>query len=204
MHNERFMGNLPIISQWKWRVSYGVVGSQAIDSYETLARLDPVLSVVNGVQVNAVRPSLMWPMIFSNGKPHPPPTWARTLAILANRVTLSMDYYRNITTDLLFLKSICLHIRASRPRLQNVGKVENKGFEFSVSSRNLTGMFQWNTDFNISFNRNKILELPGGKDRLYGNCSRPLAWVCVFAHHERRFTTGELLWVYLRWCLSNG
>lgn len=41
----------------------------------------------------------------------------------------------------------------------NGGDVENKGWEFSVSSKNFTGDFQWDTDFNISFNRNKLTRL---------------------------------------------
>jgi TonB-linked SusC/RagA family outer membrane protein len=57
MHREGFMKNLQVISQFKWRASYGIVGNQAINSYQTLARLSPVLSVVNGAQVNAVRPT---------------------------------------------------------------------------------------------------------------------------------------------------
>ena len=46
--------------------------------------------------------------------------------------------------------------------LQNAGSLENKGFEFQVSSRNIVGSdFRWNTDFNISFNRNKVLSIIG-------------------------------------------
>ena len=43
--------------------------------------------------------------------------------------------------------------------LQNVGSVENKGIEFNIVSRNLTGKFKWTTTFNISANRNKVLAL---------------------------------------------
>jgi hypothetical protein len=48
--------------------------------------------------------------------------------------------------------------------------MENKGFEFSVSSKNLVNELKWNTDFNISFNRNKITNLPGGS--IYGGYVR--------------------------------
>jgi hypothetical protein len=47
--------------------------------------------------------------------------------------------------------------------LQNIGSVENQGLELGIESDNITGQFQWTTNFNISFNRNKILEL-GGED----------------------------------------
>ena len=39
---------------------------------------------------------------------------------------------------------------------RNEGEMTNKGFEFTVNSRNLTGESSWNTDFNISFNKNKL------------------------------------------------
>jgi hypothetical protein len=41
----------------------------------------------------------------------------------------------------------------------NLGKVQNKGIELSVNSRNLTGAFEWNTSFNVSYNQNKIVSL---------------------------------------------
>lgn len=47
-----------------------------------------------------------------------------------------------------------------RRRNRNVGRVENKGFEFTLSTVNIaTKKFRWNSDFNISFNRNKVLAL---------------------------------------------
>lgn len=42
---------------------------------------------------------------------------------------------------------------------RNEGEMTNRGFEFSVSSRNLEGTFSWNTDFNISFNKNRLEKL---------------------------------------------
>ena len=167
MHKEGFMKNFKLISQWKWRASYGVVGNQAINSYQTLARLSPVLSIVNGVQVTAVRPSavandnLKWESTASTN-------FGLDIGILSNRINLTLDIYKNVTSDLLF--PVDLPPYAGFPfQIQNVGKVENKGLEFTISTKNLSGEFQWNTDFNISINRNKILELPGGKDILYSN-----------------------------------
>jgi hypothetical protein len=43
--------------------------------------------------------------------------------------------------------------------VRNEGEMLNRGFEFSSSSRNFTGAFTWNTDFNISFNRNELKSL---------------------------------------------
>jgi hypothetical protein len=43
--------------------------------------------------------------------------------------------------------------------LENIGEVENKGYEFSMTTRNLTGVFQWSTTFNISHNVNRVISL---------------------------------------------
>jgi hypothetical protein len=58
------------------------------------------------------------------------------------------------------LSYLCLSILDIAVQLNNVGKVENKGFEFTLNSRNLVGEFKWDMGFNMSMNRNKILELP--------------------------------------------
>ncbi len=51
--------------------------------------------------------------------------------------------------------------------IDNIGSVENKGFEFTLSTVNIEKELNWKTDFNISFNRNNVLELPDGNDILY-------------------------------------
>jgi hypothetical protein len=73
-----------------------------------------------------------------------------------------VDYYSRITTDLLLLVQVPT-LTGFSAAFRNIGKVENKGMEFSLLTRNLTGNFTWNTDFNLSFNRNKVLALgPAG------------------------------------------
>lgn len=45
--------------------------------------------------------------------------------------------------------------------VRNVGNIDNKGFELGINTRNLTGAFKWNSNFNLSINRNKITKLAG-------------------------------------------
>jgi outer membrane receptor protein involved in Fe transport len=81
------------------------------------------------------------------------------IGLFEDRINLIMDYYRMETSDLLF--ELPLPEYSGYPvQLNNVGRVENKGFEFTLNSRNLVGEFQWDMGFNLSMNRNKILELP--------------------------------------------
>jgi TonB-linked SusC/RagA family outer membrane protein len=167
MKNEPFMDAVDFVSLMKWRVSYGLTGNQAISPYQTLARFSNVLTVVNGQRVNAVRPTT----VANNDL-----TWETTaqldigadIGLFNDRVMLTLDYYRMVTSDLLFEVPLPSYSGFTN-QLKNVGKVENKGFEFTISSVNTTGALEWKTDLNISANRNKVLELPGGNEIQYAS-----------------------------------
>lgn len=168
MKNESFMADVDPVSFWKWRVSYGVTGNQAIRPYETLARFSPnVFTVINGEKVNAVRPTT----VANNDL-----TWETTaqlnigadIGLFNDRISLTAEYYRMVTSDLLFAVSLPPYSGYSS-RLENLGKVENKGFEFTISSRNLDGALKWNMNINFAANRNKVLELPDGNAIYYGS-----------------------------------
>lgn len=165
MGNENFMRGIGLISSFKWRLSYGLTGNQAIGPYQTLARFSPVFTVLNGVPVNSVRPTT----IANNDL-----KWETTaqsnigvdIGLLKNRLNVTADYYIATTDDLLFNVQLPQY-SGYTTQLKNIGKIENRGFEFALNTKNLVGKFQWNTDFNIAFNKNKVLELPGGNDIIY-------------------------------------
>ena len=79
--------------------------------------------------------------------------------LFRDRLTLAMDYYSKHTRDMLMYVSLPAGAAASSSIIRNEGEMMNKGFEFSANSRNFTGAFGWNTDFNISFNRNELMSL---------------------------------------------
>ncbi|WP_245994876.1 SusC/RagA family TonB-linked outer membrane protein [Mangrovibacterium diazotrophicum] len=79
--------------------------------------------------------------------------------LLNDRLTIAMDYYSKHTTDMLMYVSLPSGAAAATSIVRNEGEMMNNGFEFSASSRNLTGHFSWNTDFNISFNKNELKSL---------------------------------------------
>jgi hypothetical protein len=58
--------------------------------------------------------------------------------------------------------------------IQNIGEVQNKGFEFAVDARAFTGKFKWDINGNISFNKNKVVKLAGDKDILGGILSQAI------------------------------
>jgi len=167
MKDEGFMQDVNLISDFKWRASYGLTGNQAISPYQTLARFSTSYTIIDGVPVNAVRPTT----VANNDL-----TWETTeqfdigadVSFFENRLNITADYYRSVTSDLLFSVPLPSY-SGYYSQLQNLGKVENKGIELAINTVNTTGAFKWNTGFNISFNKNKVLELPDGNDILYGS-----------------------------------
>jgi hypothetical protein len=55
--------------------------------------------------------------------------------------------------------------------MQNIGKVQNRGMEFILSTNNLVGEFSWSSNFNISFNKNKVLEVGPDARPIYGSAA---------------------------------
>lgn len=73
--------------------------------------------------------------------------------------------YRKLTSDLLLNVQVpaAIGFGNSNP-LQNIGEVENKGFEVSLTTHNMVNKFTWTTDFNYSANRNEVLKLGASGD----------------------------------------
>jgi hypothetical protein len=94
------------------------------------------------------------------------------LSLFNNRLDFTIDAYVKKTTDLLLSVEIP-YTTGYDTSLQNYGSVRNVGVEFSVTSHNFVKKnFSWDTDFNISFNRNKVLSLGNGSDYyIYGSMS---------------------------------
>lgn len=85
-----------------------------------------------------------------------------------DRVKFSYGYYKKTTDNLLY--SVDIPIASGFFNYTtNIGKIEFWGHEFQVSTVNLKGEFKWTTDFNISFNRNKALELGTANASIYGD-----------------------------------
>jgi TonB-dependent starch-binding outer membrane protein SusC len=80
------------------------------------------------------------------------------IGLFNNRLSMIVDYFDKVTSDLLLNVPVPGSTGFSNA-LQNIGKVSNKGWEFTVSSRNTTGAFKWTTDVNVSFYKNKVLAL---------------------------------------------
>lgn len=153
---EDFMANIEnTVSYLKLRASYGITGNSGIPDYAHLA----LYSGVNYAGVNGLEPT----QLASSGL-----GWESTaqfdigldFGFFNNRLTGEIDYYNKQTTDLLLFMPLP-STSGFTGVWSNVGSLENKGVEFALHSNNLTGSFRWTTDFNIAFNRNKVLDING-------------------------------------------
>ncbi|MGI6224370.1 MAG: SusC/RagA family TonB-linked outer membrane protein [Prevotella sp.] len=161
--NEKFMKDITWIDDLKIRGGWGQTGNQSgLGEYSYLALYDFSRTEwwVSG-QENAVV------SVTQSTLSNPELTWETTsqwdlgldLTVLKNRLTFYFDWYYKKTSDMLMNITLPAGSAAARSLAYNGGEITNKGVEFSVSSKNLVGRFSWNTDFNISFNRNKLTKL---------------------------------------------
>jgi TonB-dependent starch-binding outer membrane protein SusC len=156
---EAFLKNNAIVSTLKLRASYGVVGNQEIGAYSSFSQLNAGAYTFN----NNLQTGLFPVRIGSADL-----KWETTqqanagidFGFIKNRILLSLDYYQKNTFDLLFNQPLP-QSSGFDVGLQNVGELENKGVELMLNTKNIVGKFRWSTDFNISFNRNKVLSLGG-------------------------------------------
>ncbi len=161
---EKFMKNVKWIDDLKIRGGWGQTGNQSgLGDYSYLAsyNINRIQWFGEGYDTNAV------PTRSQATLSNPELTWETTnqtdigidLTVLNNRLTFTADYYYKKTTNMLMTVTLPAGSAAATSLTYNGGDVVNKGWEFSVSSKNLVGKFSWDTDFNISFNRNKLTRL---------------------------------------------
>ncbi|HMP94463.1 MAG TPA: SusC/RagA family TonB-linked outer membrane protein, partial [Phnomibacter sp.] len=157
---EKFMEGLyPAISDMKFRVSYGEAGNNRIADFLYVTQFEPIAFYsINNQLITAFRsPSL------ANANLVWETTVARNLGIdvsfFKDRINLTADFYRNTTRDLLVNVPVPTS-SGYTTQIQNVGSTRNQGVEIQLSARPIVRKnFQWNSSFNISFNKNKIVSL---------------------------------------------
>lgn len=158
LHNETFMEDLSAIEQLALRASYGTTGNAEIGDYEAIGLYEFTSNYV-GI-----------PASFPSRVSNPNLTWevAHTINFgvdldLMNRVGISLDIYQKDNKDLL--QNVTLPGTSGIDnRIQNVGTVRNRGVEFQVNTINVeSSTLTWSTDFTISSNQNRVIELADGE-----------------------------------------
>lgn len=161
LSEESFYKRNNILSDIKIRMGYGVTGNQGVlDNYAAVTRLKTSQYVFNGTPVSTLYPLVM---------PNPDIKWETVkqgnigfdASLFKQRINVTFDAYVKNTTDMLVSMVVPITTGYSdiyTPMI-NAGKVRNTGWELTVASQNIKGDFEWNTDFNISYNKNKIIKL---------------------------------------------
>ncbi|WP_223649257.1 SusC/RagA family TonB-linked outer membrane protein [Hymenobacter psoromatis] len=160
--DEEFLKNSNVFSDLKLRLSYGSSGNQAIGAYQSLARLTPNSYVFNGQLVNG---------FYVSSLPSPNLTWETTyqgdagvdIGFLKGRLNLTVDVYDKQTKNLLQQLPLPPDTGFGTGQI-NAGQVQNRGLEISATVRAIdSDKFKWTPSGNISFNRNKIIDLGANK-----------------------------------------
>jgi TonB-linked SusC/RagA family outer membrane protein len=171
LSDEPFLRDRSPFDDLKLRVSYGTTGNQAVSQYQSLARLVPTfVGLGNNQELVALVPS--------GSAPNPDLKWETTrqfnigvdAALLDSRVNITVDAYRSVTRDLLLWMSLP-RTSGYSSQLRNVGAIQNRGVELGVTTVNTTGRLSWRSSFNLSANRNKVLDL-GSVDFMLPGASR--------------------------------
>jgi TonB-linked SusC/RagA family outer membrane protein len=167
---EPFMKNLDFVNNLKLTAGYGIAGNQA-QRYYSLDRLASQAAYVFGDGGTTVFGQNISTLSNPNLRWEKTKEWNIGLdfSVLNSRLSGRFDFYKRNTVDLLFPVNIPT-VTGFGSINTNVGEVQNKGFEISLSSRNIDSKnFRWNTTFNFSRNLNKILELLGSGDLVASN-----------------------------------
>ncbi|MFY0715000.1 TonB-dependent receptor [Seonamhaeicola sp. NFXS20] len=161
---EDFVRDLNVFSNLKIRASYGITGNQdGIGNNPSLDLWGGTRYVIGDMIVNGITPTQV---------PNNDLKWETTdqydfgleFGFFDNRLTFLADAYYKITDDLLLNVTIP-NTSGFQSGLKNIGSIENKGLEFTVDAAIIDDVFKWDFNFNITFNKNKIINL-GGEDEI--------------------------------------
>lgn len=164
MSREAFFPQNRVVSDVKWRASWGITGNNQIPNYGAQA----LLTDANAVLANAVRNGLA-----PSTSPNPNISWEETrmvdlgldLELLQGRIYLSADYYRATTYDLLLNVPVPAH-SGYTTSLQNIGQVRNTGWELVATIKQQAGPVALTGSLNFSTNENEVVALGPGQEQL--------------------------------------
>ena len=159
---ESFLKDNDLITNLKLRASYGVTGNQEIGNYKSLSSLSTAYYVFDnspllGFAETIGNPDLKWERNVQYNVGVDVSFW--------NRLDLNLDYYSRQTTDLLYDVPIPTTSGYSS-MLENIGEVKNVGLELTAHARIIDSDLKWDVTANISSNKNEVVELYGGVDKI--------------------------------------
>lgn len=165
---EQFMENVTAVNDLKVRLSYGLSGNDRVEPYSSQATLTQTYYDFGGAVAPGYAP---------NQLPNRNLTWETTkelnlgldFSLVKGRISGSVDVY-NRKIDNILLERLLPAPSGWNAITDNIGKLQNRGIEVGLSTINIhKGKFSWKSDFVYDRNKNKILELSGGKKDIVGS-----------------------------------
>jgi hypothetical protein len=166
MHQEDFLkNNVPLISQLKLRASYGITRTDDILNYANTNTLQSNFYILGSGNGSLVPGLSNTQSVLGNNTLQ----WEQTnefnygvdLGMYEGRISLGIDYYYSITRSLLYERSLS-SVSGFTQVWSNKGKIRNNGVEILLNTVNIIGRdFKWESGFNFSLNRNRVLDLAG-------------------------------------------
>lgn len=158
--SEKFFEPLTtVVNDAKLRVGWGKNGNQSgIGNYDYYTKYD--------IKRRASGESLEGPGLSPGRYGNKDLKWETTtqfnvgldFTLFDSRLTGEVDWYHKKTKDLLLYITLPSSIGRPNP-MRNDGEMVNKGFEFNLNGKILTGPFKWDASLNMSFNKNELTKL---------------------------------------------
>lgn len=163
-----------MFSNLKLRASWGQLGNEAALGYYTSSSLISSGNYLNSGYVQGTG-SNPWPGSIATALENRKLKWETTdsknigidYALRNGKVSGSINYYRNITQDLLITKKLAPSAGIDDPTL-NVGKISNSGFELEINYREQSNEFKYNVGFNLTTLRNNVESLANADQAING------------------------------------
>jgi TonB-linked SusC/RagA family outer membrane protein len=175
---EAFMRGVEMISELKIRAGYGAVGNQGVDPYSSLGLLVTTEAyygeneIAKGAgQRTRQNNNLKWESTDQYD-------FGIDIGLFANRMMIIGDVYYKKTTDLL-INAPLPYTSGFKESTLNVGSMENKGLELSLTSVNTTRKFDWRTNLTMAWNRNKVLNINREEGIISENMLGITGWTSV-------------------------
>lgn len=154
---ENFLQPMKWLSTYNFRMSYGLSGNQSVAIGQTNGNLQPQRAsignsvVIGNTMMNIANPTLGWEYTRQVNM-----GWE--IGVLKNRFNFEVNFYKKNTRDLLINVPITT-VSGVSFLTTNTGEVENKGLELELTAKILNGKFKWTASGNITFNRNKMVDM---------------------------------------------
>ena len=177
--NEAFLKDIEWLTTAQIKLSTGTSGNSEIPYYDHLA-------LVSG-NANYNDEAGIYPTQSGNEELSWEQTWANNIGLslsFFNRANLNVDFYHKKTTNMLMLVPQSYAITGVGNRWDNIGAMMNRGVEIAIDGDVIrTKDFTWNLSANVSYNKNKLLELYNGVEE-YVNSTTGLKYVVGHPVHE--------------------